>query len=386
MPKAAHKTPMSATGVKAIREPGRYGEGRGGHGLYLRVYRRADGGLAKSWGQRISIRGKRTNLGLGAYPVVTLAGARAKALHNRREVEAGRDPRGDGIPTFEKAAEKVIRLHARSWKDAELMARRWRQNLRAYAYPVFGSKRVSKIAAADVLEALAPIWSSKPAAAKMARQRIGAVMKWAIASGYRTDNPAGEAVAAALPRQNGRTRHHAAMRHREVAAALAKIRSAKGRNKAARLAFEFAALTAARSGEVRGARWCEIDREAGIWTIPPERMKAKREHRIPLSTAALDVLHEARALGSAVFVFPSRKTGRPLSPKPLQLLANLTGATVHGLRSSFRIWAGDNAVAPEVAGRALAHVVRGVAGAYDRGSLFERRRAVMQDWGEYIMG
>ena len=381
---ARHPQPLSATFTKTINKPGRYGDGRGGWGLYLRVFRRANGRLSKSWGQRIRIRGRATNLGLGIYPLVTLAEARAKALANRREVELERDPRGGGIPTFQAAAEKVIRLHARSWKDPERMASAWRQTFRAYALPVFGSKRVSKITSADVLAVLVPIWSSKPTAAKMARQRIAAVMKWAVGAGYRADNPAGERIDGALPKQNGGHVHHAALPHGEVAGALAKVRAATRRDKATRLAFEFAALTAARSGEARGAKWSEIDRAAKVWTIPAERMKARRQHRVPLSREALAVLKEARKLGSGVSVFPSRKTGELLSAQALWGLAKLTGGTVHGLRSSFRMWAGDNAVAPEVAERALAHVVRGVAGAYDRGSLFERRREVMQDWAAYL--
>ena len=379
----AHKTPLSATFAKTVNEPGVYGEGRGGHGLHLRVYRRADGRLAKSWGQRIAIRGRITNLGLGTFPLVTLAEARRKALANRRETAQGRDPRGGGVPTFAEASEKVIALHAGGWKDPAMSARAWRATFRDYAAP-FASKPVSKVTSGDILEALAPVWNVKPSAAKTARQRIGAVLKWAIASGHRADNPAGEALTSALPRQNGINRHHAALPHGEVAGALAKVRSAESRGKAARLSFEFAALTACRSVEARGARWHEVDREARVWIIPAARMKAKRAHRIPLADAALDVLRQARNLGSGIYVFPSPVKGRELSGPTLQKLARMCGGTVHGLRTSFRTWCGDTGVAREVAEAALAHVVGGVEGAYNRTDLFERRREVMDNWGSYI--
>ena len=176
-------------------------------------------------------------------------------------------------------------------EDPSRIAGQWRQTLRDYAHPRIGRKRVSEVATADVLAILKPIWSSKPAAARAVYQRIGAVMKWAVAKGYRSDNPAGDAIAAALPRNGNATRHHQALPHGEVSAALAKVRDS-GSHAGVRLALEFMVLTATRSNEVRGATWDEFDHD--VWTIPASRMKAKREHRVPLSRRALEILEEAR--------------------------------------------------------------------------------------------
>lgn len=377
---------LTAKFVRKVDEPGRYGDGgRGSFGLYLRVHRAKTGRVTKNWGQRLWINGKATNLGLGSYPVVTLAAARRAALKNRRAVYEGRDPRGSGVPTFAEAAETVIQLHAPTWKDPKTIGGQWRQSLRDYAFPIIGRKRLGKIATGDVLAVLTPIWSAKPATAKIVRRRIGAVMKWAVAKGYRQDNPAGEAIRAALPNTNGRTKHHRALPHRKIAGALVKVRRSR-MAKASRLAFEFAALTACRSAEVRGAEWSEIDLGGKVWTIPADRMKAKREHRVPLSREALALLEEARALGSWTYCFPSSRTGGELSAVALRRAAKVggEGGTVHGLRSSFRMWAGDTGVTREVAEAALAHVVGGVEGAYNRTDLFERRGAVMDAWGAYI--
>ena len=279
------KRPLTAAFVARVKTPGRYGDGgHGGLGLYLRVHRMKSGRVSKSWGQRIRVGGKPNNLGLGSYPVVTLREAREKALENRRSIHWGHDPRAARVPTFEAAVENVMAIHSPTWKDPSRIAGQWRQTLRDYAYPRIGRKRVSEVATADVLDILKPIWSSKPAAARVVRQRIGAVMKWAVAKGYRSDNPAGDAIAAALPRNGNATRHHQALPHGEVSAALDKVRNS-GSHAGVRLALEFMVLTATRSNEVRGATWDEIDHD--VWTIPASRMKAKRAHRVPLSRRAL---------------------------------------------------------------------------------------------------
>ena len=252
------KRPLTAVFVARVTTPGRYGDGGlGGLGLYLRVHRMKSGRVSKSWGQRVRAGGKPTNLGLGSYPVVTLKEAREKALENRRAVHWGHDPRDAGVPTFEAAVENVIVIHSPTWKNPSRIAGQWRQTLRDYAHPRIGRKRVSEVATADVLAILQPIWSSKPAAARVVHQRIGAVMKWAVAKGYRPDNPAGDAIAAALPRNGNATRHHKALPHGEVAAALVKVRDS-GSHAGVRLALEFMALTATRSNEVRGATWDRV--------------------------------------------------------------------------------------------------------------------------------
>ena len=191
---------LSASFVKTVNVPGRYGDGRGGHGLSLLVKPMRAGGFSKSWSQRVLINGRPTNIGLGGYPIVTLAEARRAVIANRRAVAQGHDPRAGGVPTFEEAAEKVIAMHEPTWKDGARSAAIWRSSLRVYAMPCLGRKTVDAINTADVMTVLVPIWSTKRETARRVRQRIGAVMKWSVAHRYRQDNPAGDAIAEALPR------------------------------------------------------------------------------------------------------------------------------------------------------------------------------------------
>lgn len=220
------------------------------------------------------------------------------------------------------------------------------------------------------------------------RQRIGAVMKWSVAQGHRQDNPAGDAIAAALPKNNGGKKHHRAIHYTEVGDAVRVIRESRA-GEPVKLAFEFLVLTAARSGEVRGARWDEMDFEANAWTVPGERMKAKREHRVPLSGRALEILGEAAQFndGSGL-VFMGTRTGNPMSDATLGKLLREHGvdATPHGFRSSFRNWASERARAPrEVSEAALAHTVKDkTEAAYMRTDLFEVRRELMGSWARFI--
>ena len=380
---------LSATFVNTVNVPGRYGDGRGGNGLSLLVKPASTGGFSKSWAQRIRLDGKAANVGLGAYPVVTLARARQKALANARAVSEGRDPRdrASRAPTFEQAVETVIGIHAENWKDGGKSAAQWRASLRDYAVPKIGAKRVDRISTADVMEVLLPIWSTKRETARRVRQRIGAVMKWAVAQGYREDNPAGDAISAALPKNSVRRQHQRALPHAQVAEALQKVRVSKA-HPATALAFEFLVLTACRSGEIRGARWDEVDDTAATWTVPRTRMKAKLEHRVPLSREALRVLDQAREVADkSGIVFPS-PTGRVLSDSTLSKLVRELGidAVPHGFRSSFRDWAAECTDAPrEVCELALAHVNNDrVEAAYRRSDLFERRRDLMAAWATYV--
>ena len=380
---------LSATFTRTVETPGRYGDGRGGFGLTLLVRIGAGGRVLKSWVQRVRIDGRETNVGLGAYPIVSLSEARAKALANRRMIAQGRHPKTgdtDGCPTFAEAAEKVIRLHARGWKPGSRVPRQWRQSLRDYAYPRIGGKLVSGVTTADVLAIVSPIWTGKPSVARKVRQRIGKVMQWAVAKGYREDNPAGDAITAALPKMTNGVQHHKALPFAEVAEALARIRAVGAGVRA--LAFEFMVLTASRVSEVAGARWSEFDGD--LWTVPPERVKTNRPHRVPLSARALAVLTAARALsGSSDLVFPSAATGRPLSRKTFRRIIRAAGldATAHGFRSTFRDWCAETGVAREVAERALGHSVRNaVEAAYLRTDQLEQRREVMERWGRYCDG
>lgn len=378
---------LSATFVKTIREPGRYGDGRGGYGLSLLVKPTTTGRLSKSWAQRLRIDGAPVNIGLGSYPVVTLAEARAKALENRRAVEQGRDPRypESGIPTFAEAVDTVIALHAASWRDGGKSEKQWRSSLVTYAYSRLEDLSLDLITTADVLGVLTPIWNTKPETARRVRQRIGAVMKWAVAQGYRTDNPAGDAIGAALPKNGVHRKHQRALPHTEVPAALAKIQKS-GAALSTKQAFMFLTLTATRSGEVRGARWDEVDLDAKTWTIPGDRTKTGREHRVPLSDAAMYLLVTAMPLrdGSGL-IFPS-PTGRPLSDSTMSKLVRENGLACvpHGMRSSFRDWAAESGASREVAEACLAHVVKGVEGAYFRSDLFNQRRELMDRWAAYV--
>ena len=288
---------LTAAFVRTITVPGRYGDGFGGFGLSLLVKPRVYGGVARSWSQRLRIDGKPRNVGLGGFPLVTLAEARQRALDNARMVEHGTgDPRRPRrtVPTFVQAVEKVIELHRAGWKGSARTERNWRASLRDHA-AALADVAVDRISTADVLRVLSPIWHEKPETADRVRTRISAVMKWAVAEGHRTDDPAGDAIREALPKRNGGTRHHRAVPHAEVGAALATVRES-GAWWGSRLAVLFATLTAVRSGEATAAQWSEIDMDAATWTVPASRSKTKREHRVALSRQAVRVLHEAREL------------------------------------------------------------------------------------------
>lgn len=379
---------LSAAFVKTVKRPGRYGDGRGGFGLSLLVKPTTTGRLSKTWSQRLRIHGHPVNVGLGAYPVVTLAEAREKALKNRRTVAQGRDPRSGGIPTFAEAVEAVIAIHRPSWRSGSRYEDQWRGTLRRYAVPRFGDKRVNEITTADVMGALLAddFWNRKRVTARVVRQRIGAVMKWAVAQGFREDNPAGDAISAALPKNGVRVRHQKALPHGEVAGALDRVRASNALL-STKLALEMLVLTACRSGEVRMARWSEFDLDEQTWAIPEDRTKSGREHRVPLSSGTLKVLEQAKTLGDGKgLVFPGRRA-RPLGDSTLSLLLRRFGirCVPHGMRSSFRDWCSETGVRREVAEAALAHVVKNkVEAAYARSDLLESRREVMEKWSKYL--
>ncbi|MXZ61087.1 MAG: tyrosine-type recombinase/integrase [Acidobacteria bacterium] len=380
---------LSARFVATIEQPGRYGDGRGSGGLSLLVKHTARGHLAKSWAQRINLDGRQRNLGLGSWPHVSLAEAREKcalnlAARRRGELVTGRQRT---VPTFEEAVEKVIAVHGAGWKDDGRQEKLWRASLRDHAMPKLGGRPVHRINTADVMAVLLPIWNEKRVTARRVRQRIGAVMRWAVAQGYREDNPAGEAIGAALPKNGFRPQHHRALPYAEVGEAIQTVRASSAYPTTA-LAFEFLVLTACRSGEVRGALWKEIDIEGREWRIPAERMKTGREHRVPLSRRAMAVLQEARRLADGSgFVFPSAR-GRPLSEVAMPTMVRKLGigAVPHGFRSSFRDWAAECSDAPrEVCELALAHVnTNAIEAAYRRTDMFERRRALMEQWGAFL--
>lgn len=375
---------LTAKFVREITAPGRYYDGDAGLFLLVKPSGR------KSYVQRLTIHGKRHDIGLGSDRWTTLTEARAAAQANRKIARTGGDPlaaKRSAAPTFAEAVETVIAIHREGWKDAGKSEAQWRASLRDYVLPRIGRKPVDRITTADVMGVLLPIWQEKHETARRVRQRIRTTMQWAIAQGHREDNPAGDALSAALPKNGKAKSHQRALPFAEVAGALDTVKGSDA-GRATVLAMEFLALTACRSGEVRLATWAEIDLDAATWTVPAGRMKAKRDHRVPLSDRAMAILGEARELadGSGL-VFPSPR-GKALSDNTLSKLLRDMGipAVPHGFRSSFRDWAAECSNAPrEVCELALAHVNSDrVEAAYRRTDLFERRRELMQAWAAYL--
>ena len=383
-PKGRH--PNKALSAAFIRSapPGRHADG---NGLYL--YVQPSG--TRSWIQRLVIRGRRSELGLGSVALVSLAEAREQALVNRKLARQGGDPlaekrRAQGIPTFAEAAVTVIKQKQGGWRSPK-QARDWLNSLERYAFPRIRKVPVSEVSSADLLAILTPIWHVKMETARLVRQRIRAVLEWAIAMEFRTDNPCDRVVPVLGP-QNEIVEHRLALPHREVVAAIQTVR-ASSTAEIVKLAFEFLVLTAARYGEVRGAVWDEMDTENHVWTIPALRMKMKRDHRVPLCDRAMEIVAAARRLSDDrnPLVF-SNERGKRLDAKRLQRIVrkHRIPAVPHGFRSSFRDWAAEETDHPrEVIEAALAHVVRNpVEAAYARSDLFERRRRLMDDWATYL--
>ena len=266
---------LTAKLVDAINKPGKYHDGDAG--LYLYVQER-NGRLRKSYVQRVTVNGKRVEIGLGSTKWTSPSEARSAAQANRKIARTGGDPRRQPtvVPTLEEAADAVIAIHSSTWKDGGKTEKRWRAILATYAFPRFGRKSVAAVTTADVLAMLVPHWATKRETMRKLRHEIGAIMRWAVAQGFREDNPAGESLGAALPKAGQRRQHQRALPYAEVASALAKVQES-GAWSATKLAFEFLTLTATRSGEVRGARWSEVDLAAQTWVVPADRMKSGRE-------------------------------------------------------------------------------------------------------------
>ena len=371
--------------VQALTNPGMYGDG---DTLYLRI---APGG-SKSWIQRLVIKGRRHDIGLGGYPLVALAEAREAAYENRRMARRGGDPlaekRRAAVPTFSEAVDATIAAHRKRWRS-EATEKHWRRSLIRHVLPVLGDRQVDGIGREDILRVLSPIWTEIPEEARQLRRRIRATLRWAQAHGFVEHNAAGEGIDGALPKMPSVRSHLRALPYKEIPAALETIADSRA-TPAARLCLRFVILTAARSGEARGALWGEMDLDERVWRIPGERMKSGSEHRVPLADAALQVLAGAEDLrDGSDLVFPSPvKARRPLSDMTLTKVLRDTGlaeqATVHGFRSSFRDWCADTAQVRELAEAALAHTVAGVEGAYFRSDIFARRRQLMDKWSRYV--
>ena len=377
---------LSATFCKTVNTPGRYGEKRGGNGLTLLVRQSVNGGVTKSWTQRLRLNSQPFDIGLGRYPVVGLAEARALALENARAIAEGTDPRVKPQldPTFEQAAERAIEVLRAGWKN-QRTEKIMRERLAKYVLPHIGQRRIDSITAADVLAFLAPLTLETPATGVKVKSVLNQIFKWSIAQGHRTDNPADANINQGLPKLTTRE-HFKALQHSQVGEALITVRESSAWP-GTKLAFEFLVLTATRSGEVRNAEWSEIDLDARTWTIPASRMKAGREHRIPLSDAALDVLEAARVLSDDEgLIFPSLR-GKPMTDSTMSKMLRENGieANPHGFRSSFRDWCAEQNIDRQVAETALAHAVgNATEAAYLRSDMFELRRRAMVDWGMYV--
>ena len=374
---------LTAAKVRSLAAPGKYGDGGN---LYLYISKNR----AKSWVLRAMIHGKRREVGLGGYPEVSLKGARRKAVERRRQIARGEAPRVR-VPAYAEAATAYRDMNAGRWSASH--AKSWFARQEKYAFPVFGDLPVDKVTRTNVLVALTPLWTTRPGAASALRIGIRQVFKWAMAHGHCDGSPAGEAIDGALPSKGYKARHHRAADYRDLPDILRSMDAPDERvSLAVRLAFRMICLTATRPAEVRGARWDEIDTDALEWRIPAGRMKAGAEHRIPLSGAAIAVLEEARILDDGTgLIFPSPiKPGQPLSRNALLGALGRIGlrdaTTVHGTRSSFRDWAAERTRASWAAVElCLAHRPGSMAErAYFRSDLMEERRALMQEWADYV--
>ena len=378
---------LTALKVKSLIEPGSYTDG---DGLILVV--RPNG--SKKWILRITIAGKRRDIGLGSFKTTTLADAREAADQMRRKVARGIDPLAERraerivIPTFEEAAKAVHEEHMAAWKNGKHQAQ-WLTTLKTYAFPALGKKLVSEVEGPAIRDVLAPIWLAKPETARRVRQRIGAVLDWSYAKGLRGTEAPMRSLSKGLPRQPKKDGHFEAMPYPDVPAFIIKLRE---RSSMGRLALEALILTAARSGEIRLARWGELDLDAGLWSIPATRMKMGRAHIVPLSAEAIDVFRRAEKLRipATDLVFYGQNVKRPMSDMTLLKILRDSDleVTVHGFRSAFRDWVAERTNYPgEVAEAALAHAIPNkVEAAYRRTDFLEKRRGLMRDWGAYCLG
>ena len=383
MPRAIQK--LSAVTCMALKKPGRHSDGAS---LYLNISKSG----SKSWVFMWTRNGVRREMGLGSYPRVSLAAARTKAENCHSFIEAGKDPIAErdreGEPIFAECVEIFLAAKVSEWGNAKHRAQ-WRMTLTEYCKPISAMK-ISEISTNDVLKVLNPLWQERQSTASRLRGRIERVLDFAKVKGWRTgENPAlwrGNLKNVLPARQKLSRGHHAAMDYVDLPAFLERVRNADA---IAARALEFLILTAARSGEVLGAQWSEIDFDRAIWTVPAERMKAKETHRVPLSDRAIEILQALHETRISDFVFPGQRPNRPLSAMSMPMLLRrlkVEGATVHGFRSSFRDWCGEETHFPrEIAEAALAHKVGNeVERAYRRGDALEKRRHLMQAWADFI--
>ena len=379
---------LTALRVRNEKRPGLHADGGA---LYLRVLPSG----SKQWMMRIMVRGKRRDIGLGGIHTVPLADARSEARRLRQLVRQGVDVLAErrkarqGVPIFKECAQACIASMEKGWKN-EKHRRQWSATLERYVYPIMGGEAVDDIGIEDVLAVLEKVWLVRPETASRLRGRIEKVIDFATAHGYRTgENPARwkGRLDALLPARNkvAKPKHHPAMPYEDVGAFMVRLAE---KNSASSLALRFLIYTAARSGEVLGAKWSEVNEDKAVWIVPAVRTKTGREHVIPLSDAALEVLRAAKEISQGGFIFPGARAGRPLSDMSLLMQLRRMGMgqfTAHGFRSSFRTWAAEATnFANHVCEQALGHVIASaVEAAYQRGSLLKKRRELMDAWATY---
>ena len=393
--KAAELSPLS---ISRLKESGLWAVG-GVAGLYLHVNDRG----ARSWILRVVVGDKRRDMGLGGYPDIGVVDARQKAREARLKIEQGVDPillrkqaKSELMAlqatdkTFEQAAGEYIKIHADSWSNAK-HRKQWESTLAAYAFPVVGKLSLRHIRQEHILKILEPIWTTKTETATRVRGRIESILDWAKVKGLRSgENPAAwkghlDHMLPA-PTRLKNVEHLAAVPVRDMPGFMVKLREAAG---TAAQALEFLILTAARSGEVRGITWQEVSLEDALWVVPAERMKMKKEHRVPLSDRALSILKSQPRIDENPLVFPALR-GSQMSDATMSAVLKRMGidATVHGFRSSFRDWCGDYTNYPrDLAEQCLAHGADDpVEAAYRRGDALERRREIMNEWSKFVAG
>ena len=374
---------LTAKFVENVSEAGKYYDQ---HGLFLHV--RPSG--AKKWLQRYTFQGRRREIGLGSAKIVSVATARRNAHQNLVLVSEGIDPIEDKrqdsiIPKFEVAARKVYEDNRPTWRNAKHAAQ-FITTLETYAFPVIGNMSVKEINSSHILRILSPIWVTKAETAKRVRQRLSTVFKYCVAQQWRTDDPANIAIIEALPNPKRKVQHRKSISYNDVSGFIETV-SKSSAGLSTKLGLEFLILTATRSGEVRNARWNEVN--GSIWTIPAERMKAGVAHRIPLPSRCIEILEEAKKISSGSgFIFEGTKPNKPLSENTFNKLMKELGLEVHahGFRTSFRTWTQEKTNYPrEIAEAALAHSLRDKAeAAYARSDLLERRAEMMEAWAQFI--
>lgn len=373
---------LSARAVATASTPGLIGDGAG---LYLQVANIDGNGITKSWVFRFALAGRERKMGLGSAKDFSLAEARERARQARQQLADGIDPvearlaardarRRDEAERiiFKDAAKKYIAAHEATWRNAKHRAQ-WGSTLETHAFPTLGTRPVGAIDQALINGCVADVWSRTPETARRVRQRIAMICQW-IKDG----------MPLPAPSKTNTTKHHAALPWQEISGFMSELRE---RESISARALEFAILTAARTGEVIGARWSEMDLEAGAWTIPAERMKAHKEHRVPLADRAIEILKKLPRERGSPFVFPGGKAKTPLSNMALlEMLRGIRkGVTVHGFRSAFKDWATEATNHPNIVSEAaLAHAIPDkVEAAYRRGELFEKRKRLMAAWASY---